>query len=60
MPDLVFRLTLVGIAACNCLISLFIEVSRSLRCIYSNYIWLCKQVIYFYHGLVVKMSYNLP
>jgi len=26
MPDLVFRLTLVGIAACNCLISLFIEI----------------------------------
>ncbi|XP_078374483.1 polyamine-transporting ATPase 13A3-like isoform X2 [Oculina patagonica] len=26
MPDLIFRLTLVGIAACNCLISLFIEI----------------------------------
>ncbi|KAJ7394646.1 hypothetical protein OS493_000466 [Desmophyllum pertusum] len=26
MPDFIFRLTLVGIAACNCLVSLFIEI----------------------------------
>ena len=58
MPDLIFRLTLLGIAACNCLISLFIEVSRSFKVFILVHLALPTSNL-FYDWLVVKMSYNL-
>ena len=41
MPDVIFRLTLVGIAFCNFLVSLFIEVSmREKRCVFFTCLFL--------------------